>query len=244
MFYAKTGYSGKFKSLFEVLFQNMTSACFTICKEGIRLQHRTTQNIIIDVFLSAQNFEEYIFDEEEPMYVGLGININKEFFKFVKNKDVITMKICNKTKPFVFEFERRSDNRQEVWEGSIETIQNITPIDHDKYSKNPVKISPGDFSQLCRSFTPTSTISIVKSCGQISISNDTGISKKTSVFGEKIVDDLELFSQIFYSEQFSRISKLGSFVNEPIEVFIENGKPIYLRCKSSIGNVDIYMHAC
>jgi hypothetical protein len=243
MFYAKTGHSGKFKSLFEVLFQNMTSVCFSICKEGLRLQHRTTQNIIIDVFLPAQNFDEYIFDEEEPMYVGLGININKEFFKFVKNKDVITMKICHKTKPFVFEFERRSDNRQEVWEGSIETIQNITPLDHDKYSVNSVKISAADFSQLCSSFT-TSTINIVKSCGQIVVSNDTGISKKTSMFGEKNSDDLELFSQICSSEQFSRISKLRSFVNEPIDAFIETGKPIHLKCKSNVGIVNIYIHAC
>jgi hypothetical protein len=95
---------------------------------------------------------------------------------------------------------------------------------------------------MCRSFTPTSTINVIKAHGQICISNDTGISKKTSVFGEK-TDDVGLFSQTFYTEQFGRITKLGSFVTSPIEAYVENDKPIYLQCRSTIGCVDVYIHA-
>lgn len=96
MFKAVTKYTGLFMSLFEIIFLNMTTADFTIDKTGMFLEHLTTQNILIYVFLPAENFEEYMFDEEEPIHVGLGQHINKEFFKSIKNKDVITMSI---TKP-------------------------------------------------------------------------------------------------------------------------------------------------
>ena len=59
MFKAVTKHTGRFKSLFEVIFQNMTTADFTIDKTGMFLEHITTQNLLISVFLPAENFEEY-----------------------------------------------------------------------------------------------------------------------------------------------------------------------------------------
>jgi len=241
MFNAKTKYAGKFKALFEVLFQNMTSACFTIGKKGLRLEHKTTQNIVISVFLPADQFEEYTFTDPEPIHIGLGGNINKEFFKYVKNKDIIIMSI---TKPFIFDFEREntSDSCQCKLSMSIETIQNITPFTHDTYTCDPVPISASSFNHLCRSFTPTSTINIMKSGGQVSVSNDTGISSRTVIFGDK-TNDTEMNYQTFYTEQFSRISKLSSFINKPIDAYVEQDKPICLKCTSDIGYVDVYIYA-
>ena len=125
MFKAVTKYTGRFKSLFEVIFQNMTTADFTIDKTGMFLEQLTTQNLLISVFLPAENFEEYVFDEDEPIHVGLGQHINKEFFKSVKNKDIITMSI---TKQHVFDFEKRIEANDSVQTLSVEHhTQNITP---------------------------------------------------------------------------------------------------------------------
>jgi len=241
MFNARTKYAGKFKALFEVLFQNMTSACFTIGKDGLHLEHKTTQNIVISVFLPAETFEEYIFDEQDPIHIGLGVNVNKEFFKYVKNKDTIVMSI---TRPFIFDFEREGDDVMKL-SMSIETIQNITPFEHAKYICKPVSISPTSFNQLCRSFAPTSTtINIEKSHGQVSVSNDTGISSRTLIFGNKTTEtnDTEMVVKTFYTEQFSRISKLSSFISRPIEAYVEHDKPVYLKCISDIGNVNVYIN--
>lgn len=239
MFRAVTKYAGKFKALFEVLFQNMTTVCFTIDKKGLFLEHLTTQNLIISVFLPAENFEEYIFDEKEPIYIGLGSHINKEFFKYVKNKDTVILSI---TKDFIFDFEKRSeiDDCVQSLAVSIENIQNITPINHDKYEASPVTICSINFNQMCRSFN-SPTLNVTRSNGQITFSFETGISTKSLQFGKLNNSDSSLSYQTYYSDQFSRINKISSFISEPIEVYAENSLPLYLHCKSSIGIMKVYI---
>lgn len=239
MFRAVTKYAGKFKALFEVLFQNMTTVCFTIDKKGLFLEHLTTQNIIISVFLPAENFEEYIFDEDEPIYIGLGSHINKEFFKYVKNKDIVIFSI---TKDYIFDFEKKSevDDCVQALAVSIENIQNITPINHAKYDTLPVKISSINFNQMCRSFN-SPMLNVTKTNGQIIFSFETGISTKSLKFGKENNSDNLLSHQSYYSDQFSRISKISSFISEPIEVYAEDSLPLYLRCTSLIGTMNVFI---
>jgi len=177
MFKAVTKHTGRFKSLFEFIFQNMTTADFTIDKKGMFLEHITTQNLLISVFLPAENFEEYVFDETEPIHVGLGQHINKEFFKSVKNKDVITLSI---TKPYIFDFEKRTDTNDSVQSlsVSIEDTQNITPIEHDIYNTTPVLIAHNIYTDWCKSISNTTTIDVTKNMGQIQFLFDTGRSVK------------------------------------------------------------------
>lgn len=239
MFRAVTKYAGKFKALFEVLFQNMTTVCFTIDKKGLFLEHLTTQNVVISIFLPAENFEEYVFDKEEPIYIGLGSHINKEFFKYVKNKDVVILSI---TKDFVFDFEKRSeiDDCVHSLSVSIENIQNITPINHEKYESCPVEISSINFNQMCRSFN-SPMLNVTKTNGQITFSFETGISTKSLTFGKENISDNLLSHQTYYSDQFSRISKISSFISKPIQVYAEDSLPLYLNCTSLIGVMKVFI---
>lgn len=241
MFKAVTKYTGRFKSLFEVIFQNMTTADFTIDKTGMFLEHLTTQNLLISVFLPAENFEEYVFDEDEPIHVGLGQHINKEFFKSVKNKDVITMSI---TKPYTFDFEKSTEANDSVQSlsVSIEDTQNITPIEHDTFDSSPVLIAHNIYTDWCKSISNTTTIEATKNMGQIQFLFDTGRSVKTLKSGKEDKNDIELVHQQYYSDQFTRISKISSFVSEPIEVRLENDKPLYFLCQSPIGTMKIFMY--
>ena len=172
---------GRFKSLFEVIFQNMTTADFTIDKTGMFLEQLTTQNLLISVFLPAENFEEYVFDEDEPIHVGLGQHINKEFFKSVKNKDIITMSI---TKQHVFDFEKRIEANDSVQtlSVSIEDTQNITPIEHDTFETKPVLIAHNIYTDWCKSISNTTTIDVTKNMGQIRSLRDGSISKDAQVW--------------------------------------------------------------
>jgi len=241
MFKAVTKYTGRFKSLFEVIFQNMTTADFTIDKTGMFLEHLTTQNLLISVFLPAENFEEYIFDDDEPMHVGLGQHINKEFFKSVKNKDVITMSI---TTPHKFDFEKRTEANDSVQSLSIsiEDTQNITPIEHDEFESKPVLIAHNIYTDWCKSISNTTTIDVTKNMGQIQFMFDTGRSIKTLKSGKEDKTDIDLVHQTYYSEQFTRISKISSFVSEPIDIRFEADKPLYFLCKSPIGTMKVFMY--
>lgn len=240
MFRAVTRYAGKFKSLFEVLFQNMITARLTIDKKGIFLEEYTNQNILISVFLPAEKFEEFTFNDDEPIHLGLGNHINKEFFKSIKNKDVIIMTINN---PYVFEFEKRNNNDESVQTLSTKTesIQNITPMNHPEFTSLPIKIKSSDFNQTCKSFNAP-TLTVTKDKGCINFSFDTGRSIKTLKSGKEDLTNLALIHQTYYDEQFTRINKISSFVTEPIEVFMEADKPLYLLCKSSIGNMKIFIY--
>jgi hypothetical protein len=241
MFKAVTKYTGHFKSLFEIIFQNMTTADFTIDKTGMFLEQHTTQKLLISVFLPAENFEEYMFDNEEPIHVGLAQHINKEFFKSVKNKDTITMSI---TKPYIFDFEKRADNNDSVQSlsVSIEDTQNITPIIHDEFNSKPILIVSNIYMDWCKSISNTTIIDVKKDMGQVRFIFNTGRSKKTLTLGKEDKNDMDLVFQQYYAEQFSRISKMSSFVSESIEIKVENDKPLYFLCKSPIGTMKIFMY--
>ena len=241
MFKAVTKYTGRFKSLFEVIFQNMTTADFTIDKSGMFLERMTNQKLLISVFIPAENFEEYFFDEEEPIHVGLGQHISKEFFKSVKNKDVITMSI---TKPHTFDFEKKSEANDSVQSlsVSIQDTQNITPIEHETFDSSPVLITHNTYTDWCKSIANTTTIEATKNMGQIQFLFETGRSTKTLKSGKEDKNDRELVHQQYYSDQFTMISKMSSFVSEPIEVRLEKDKPLYFLCKSPIGTMKIFMY--
>ena len=189
----------------------------------------------------AENFEEYVFDEDEPIHVGLGQHINKEFFKSVKNKDIITMSI---TKQHVFDFEKRIEANDSVQtlSVSIEDTQNITPIEHDTFETKPVLIAHNIYTDWCKSISNTTTIDVTKNMGQIQFLFETGRSQKTLKSGKEDKNDMDLVHQQYYSEQFTRISKMSSFVSEPIEIRLECDKPLYFFCKSPIGTMKIFMY--
>jgi len=238
MFSATTKYAGKFKALFEILFQNMTTVCFTINKTGLFLETITTQNVLISLELPAQNFEEYIFDEIESLHIGLGSIISKQFFNSVNNKDIVTFEI---NKPFVFECKKKSkDSCIHTLAVSIEAIQNITPQEHDVYSSSPIFIEKTTFNQMCRSFS-TPEIAVTQKNKQIHFTFETGISTKTLTFGTYDQTDLALVHQTYVTDQITRIKKIAAFITEPIQVFAEKDKPLYFLCNSSIGVLKIFI---
>lgn len=241
MFKAVTKYTGRFKALFEFIFQNVTTANLTIQKNGISLEHLTNQNLLLSIFLPAENFKEYIFKSDEPIHVGLGQHISKEFFKSVKNKDIITMSI---TRPFIFDFEKKTDmyDSSQSLSVNIEESQNITPVEHEEFNSKPVLIAHNIYNDWCKSISNIINIEVTKNMGQIQFLFDTGRSVKILKSGKENKNDIELVYQQYYSEQFTRISKMCSFVSEPIQVRLENNKPLYFHCKSQIGTMKIFMY--
>ncbi|ASZ85094.1 114L [Cherax quadricarinatus iridovirus] len=254
MFRAVTKNTNKFKALFEFLFQNMTTADFTIDETGMHLENLTTQNILISLFLPAENFTEYTFTYKEPIHIGLANHINKEFFKSVKNKDKIIMSI---TKPYVFDLEKMTEKQPAKKNKNVEDIptpvpivhslsvhveetQNIIPNECDDLESDPVLLPSSSFVDWCKSISNTNLINVTKSFGQIKFQFDTCRSVKTLKFGEENQSDVESVYHQFTSEQFSRISKINSFVTEHIQVKFEPRKPLYFMCKSSVGHVKIF----
>ena len=245
MFIAKTSYAGKLKALFEVLFSNMSTVCLMIDEWGIHSEILTTQKLLICVDLPSEYFEEYFFDFTEPQYIGLGSHVN-QFFKSLKNKTIVKLSI---DKPFVLDIESKStvDDCLVTYSANIESTQNIASCPIETYQCEGVAISSSNFSQMCKSFK-TPFLNVTKRDGQILFSFELqGMSLKTLEFGKKHPEDTSLYFNTFKSDNFIRLSKLSSFVTEPIKIYAERSsltgedKKLMIEAKSVIGTVKIYI---
>lgn len=233
MFTAKTTHSGTIKAMFELLFQNMTRVCLTIDENGIKSDSITNQNILIRFELPSKLFDNYEFTFDEPLHIGLGSQ-NNQFFKSVKNKSSITFSI---TKAFVLDIiiDSNVDHYRTSISATLETVQNISHPTIESYDTLPITITSSTFNQICKSFKSPS-LNITKKDGQLHFSFEVeGISTKTLTFGKLIPEDVSLFHKSFRSDQFIRIGKLSSFANEPIRIYAENGKPLYIEAQSNLG---------
>ena len=84
-----------FKAVFEVLKDILNDVNIYFTADGIRvITLDTAQSALIDMFLSAENFEEYSCPNE----IIAGVNIANTFklLKTITNNDTITMSITNK----------------------------------------------------------------------------------------------------------------------------------------------------
>jgi len=84
-----------FKAVFEVLKDILNDVNIYFTPEGIRVTTLdTAQSALIDMFLRADNFEEYSCPEE----IVAGVNISNTFklLKTITNNDTITMAVTNK----------------------------------------------------------------------------------------------------------------------------------------------------
>jgi len=237
-FKAVTKHSGKLKTLFEIIFLNLQTATLKITAKGILLEETTHQNLFISVFLPASNFDEYHFQGNEQSYsIGLGNNINKEFFKSVKNKDKITMATSG---PYEFIFEK--EGKDFIQSLSV-TIQDVIILQSDKveYSTSSIKLPPEEYSQLCRSFSAPK-LTVTKQDGQIIFSFKTPRSEKKLICGLKNQNDREMIHREYYCEQFSRLSKIQSLTGGYIEVYYEEKNPLKLVAQNELMDFQVMIY--
>ena len=236
-FKAVTKHAGKLKTLFEIIFINLPTANLKIDKTGILLEERTSQHLVLRFFLPASGFEEYCFEgTEDSYYVGLGNNINKEFFKGVKNKDKIIMSTPG---PHMFLFEKQDENTTQSLLMSIENVHIIQPV-IESYSVNPISLPALEYSQLCRSLTPTK-LTVTKQNGQIIFSFKTVRSEKKLVCGTKNTSDLEMIHREFYCEQFRRLSKIQALSAKDIDIYYEENKPLCFVVDNPVGKFQTFI---
>ena len=125
MFYAKTKHANKLKALFELLFNNLKTACFTIDKNGMHLNSTTTINLMLEVDLPASQFDEYVFTFEEPLHIGIESYISKSF-KTMKNKSTVFLSILNAGVLLVKVKSTGKDEFEYTLEVATESVQNVS----------------------------------------------------------------------------------------------------------------------
>lgn len=236
MFLAKTTSSGKLKALFEILFSNMSTVILTISKDGIYSEMITTNKSLICVHIPCTCFEEYTFTFSEPQHIGLGAHVNT-FFKTLKTKTLITLSM-NET--FTLNVISEDDGCTTSYSAAVIIAQNISPEPTYKYDSEGIKISCANFNSMCKSFSKTPYVDVLKKNGQLSFSFElTGISTKTLTYGKKS-DSSEVYFQQHKSDAFVRLNKMASFADEII-VYVEENNPLSIVATSTMGSLKTFM---
>ncbi|KAH3896063.1 hypothetical protein DPMN_020236 [Dreissena polymorpha] len=221
--------------------------CFTIDKDGIHLKSLTTINLMIEVDLHASNFDEYRFEFDEPLHVGIESYISKSF-KIMKNKNIVTLSI---TKPGELIIGVKSKHKEAFSYDLLvitEIVQNVSSPPLYTYSDDSATaISTSLFSDMCK---------LIKSnafCHEFTVTKEHGTAKFSYItpdlvterftFGQEDVLNSMLVHNCYKSDQLFRITKIVSFSQDSsriVNVYIEKDKPLLITSKSELGIIKTY----
>jgi hypothetical protein len=243
IFQAQTKYSNRLKSLFELLFNNMSTACFTIDDLGIHLKTQTTQNILLEVNLEAELFDTYIMSSPEPIHIGLGSYINQSF-KTIKNKSMVEFSIETPER-LTITITSDADDCEFKLSTATENVQNVSMIPHCVYNVVATKIPTSRFSSMCRLFKENPFFTVTKDKGLLQFKSGVDeIYTKHFQFGKENVTDTSLVHDVYKSDQFSRIAKIVSFcsdANKLLDISAEEKKPLMIHAICEIGSLKAYI---
>ncbi len=251
IFKAKTHCAYTIKVLAELLQNNIKTACFEIDKNGIKLcMMDSNRMILIDLYLSSDNFTLYRFKEKDKLYLGINLSHFYKMLKSIKKKDSMQL--------FIDEDDRselgikvipKENNRITISFVKIQPIQTLDidlPTGYDK----PIIVSSSEYQKMCKDMARIGKTTKVyaKNFHIKFICDAGGIMKQRVEFGETGDSDDEdedengiEYEQDFNTEYLSKIAKIaGLGVN--MQIYPKNGLPLMFRSTvGSLGKISIYI---
>ena len=144
-----------FKAVFEVLKDILNDVNIYFTPDGIRVTTLdTAQSALIDMFLHADNFEEYSC----PDNIVAGVNISNTFklLKTITNNDIITMAISNKE---YIDISIENETKKSVTKFQLKLLD----INEDQIELPAIEMSvttnmsSADFQRICRDMNNIAT---------------------------------------------------------------------------------------
>lgn len=151
-----------FKAVFEVLKDILNDVNIYFKPNGVRIITLDTAcSALVDVFLSAENFEEYSCPQE----VIAGVNISNTFklLKTITNNDTITMSIDNKE---FIDILIHNDSKKSVTKFKLKLLDiNEEQIELPEVEMSVVTTTQStDFQRICRDMNNIATnVTIIRS---------------------------------------------------------------------------------
>jgi proliferating cell nuclear antigen len=144
----KTVQASAFKAAFEVLKDILNDINMYIDKKGIRITTLDTARVaLVDMFLLAENFEEY--DCTEPVIAGLNITNTYKLLKIISNNDILLFEILSRDYLNIY-IENPTKKTNTKFQLKLLDI-NEDFIEVPKVPQSPCTIMPSaDFQRICR----------------------------------------------------------------------------------------------
>lgn len=243
LLYCKTTDAFVFKSMCELLQNNIRKACFEISDTGIRLcTPDTYHHILVNLSLDAENFQVYKFTQNEKKYIGINTVHLHKCVKTIKKKDSLDLFIDEKepNELGIRVFPKENNGRVTLSKVKIQNMQYIDtelPLGYGK----PVIVPSSEYQKMTKEMNSIgSTIKISSKGFMIKfISDPSGTYSKVVTFGDNVSDEdtdseEEEYTQDFETEKLNRITKIAG-LSSNMQIYLKEDLPLLF--KSSVGNL-------
>lgn len=222
-----------FKSTFEVLKDILNDVNIYFKPEGMTIVTLdTARTSLIDMFLSADNFEEYSCDQDE---IIAGINISNTFklLKTITNNDVLKIEINSKE---YMDIEIMSESKKTNTKFQLKLLDiNESKIEVPEVTMTTVTTLPSvDFQRLCRDMSNIGAeIQIRRHGMKISFTCDGDFANQ-----ETMIDCKEESPDIagLYSLRYLNIFTKATSMCSSVQIIQENGNR-FLILKYNVANL-------
>jgi len=245
IFKAKTNEAYTLKILAELLQNNISTACFEVDKTGIKLcQMDNNITILINLFLSSENFTVYKYKKNEKLYLGINLNHFHKMLKSIKKKDSMQLFIDDQFPTDLgIKVIPKENNRVTTSFVKIQTIQTIDIDIPDGYSK-PIIVPSSEYQKAIKDMLHIgNTINVVAKSFHIKFKcNAGGVMKRFVDFGELEDSDSDeenenedpIYNKDFDTDKLSRITKIAG-LSTNMQIYPKTG--LSLLFKSNVGNL-------
>lgn len=157
----KTVQASAIKSVFEVLKDILNDVNIYFNKKNIQILTLDTARVaLVELQLNAENFEEYIFDDQKELCAGFNITNTYKLLKGISNNDVFVAEITGNDY-FKFKIENKQKNSKTQF--SLKLLD----IDEDQIEKPKIEMDcvttmqSNDFQRIIRDMNNLATDVII-----------------------------------------------------------------------------------
>jgi proliferating cell nuclear antigen len=239
IFEARTVQTSNIKSLFVLLASVITDCNLIITKDSIKIvKLNNTEIALIHIKLDAECFEDYIFESEKPLIVGIHTSNFLKIIKTIKHDETLSF-LIKKGDSDVFYVRKENNCRN-----STNTFKvPLCHINHDNYTlpsvnfDGVISMASSEFQRICKNFYSlgASTVEIKNIENRVyfsgegefcSIEGVVGDSEDTK-FGTNTTEIIQSIFDIQYLLLFSNASNLS----KTVYLYLKNDYPLILSYK-------------
>lgn len=235
LFQAKTVQTSNLKSLFELLKNIIIDLNLVITKEKIKIVELNTNHIsLVYVGMLADNFEEYSYNEDTPLILGINTENLYKIIKTVKHDETITLFVKrNAPKTLCIRKENESRNYKQTFSLGLDNIEyykyDIPPIDF----KTSLTMSSSEFQKICKDFCSLGAkkMEIKNIKDGVFFEAEGEFTKINAVIGSSenttLTNDNEIVQGVFDIKYLLLFSKASNLSNT-VQLYLKNDYPLVM----------------
>lgn len=239
IFEAKSVKTSVIKALFTLLSCIITDCNIIVTRECIKIvQLNNTQIALIHIKLDSSGFEEYTYNEDKPLILGIHTDSFLKIIRTIKHDETISLFVKEDEKEFIYiKKENNCRNSTNSFKLPLHQIEYQNYILPSVEFNTSITMSSTEFQRLCKNFSSLGAKAIeIKNVGQrvflsgvgefCSFEGVIGDSEETT-FENSSSDVVQSVFDTRYLLLFSNASSLSKTVN----LYLKNDYPLIMSYK-------------